>query len=134
MVDLRQSARAPLRLRVDYEQMNSFFADYTKDISKGGTFIKTERPLDLGTRCQFTFVLPALSEPLVLVGEVAWILPVQVARARNEDPGMGVRFVFESEEAGKDFERLIEKMMEDALGPEVARRLLDRSAPPSGDT
>jgi type IV pilus assembly protein PilZ len=126
MADLRQSARAPLRLRVDYERMNSFFADYTKDISKGGTFIKTERPLELGTRCQFTFVLPALSEPLVLVGEVAWILPVQAARARNEDPGMGVRFIFDSPEAAKDFEALIEKMMADALGPEVAHRLLNR--------
>ncbi|HEX4382468.1 MAG TPA: TIGR02266 family protein [Myxococcales bacterium] len=126
MADLRQSARAPLRLRVDYERMNSFFADYTKDISKGGTFIKTERPLELGTRCQFTFVLPALSEPLVLLGEVAWILPVQAARARNEDPGMGVRFIFESPEAEKDFEELIGKMMEDALGPEVAHRLLNR--------
>jgi type IV pilus assembly protein PilZ len=126
MADLRQSARAPLRLRVDYERMNSFFADYTKDISKGGTFIKTERPMEIGTRCQFTFVLPALSEPLVLAGEVAWILPVQAARARNEDPGMGVRFIFDSPEAGKDFEVLIEKMMEDALGPEVAHRLLNR--------
>jgi len=133
MVDLRQSARAPLRLRVDYEQMNSFFSDYTNDISKGGTFIKTERPLELGMRCQFTFVLPALSEPLVLMGEVAWILPVQAARARGEDPGMGVRFVFENDEAAKDFERLVEKMMDDALGPEVARRLLDRSAPRRGD-
>jgi type IV pilus assembly protein PilZ len=126
MADLRQSARAPLRLRVDYERMNSFFADYTKDISKGGTFIKTERPLELGTRCQFTFVLPALVGPLVLVGEVAWILPVQAARTRNEDPGMGVRFIFDSPEAEKDFELLIEKMMEDALGSEVARRLLNR--------
>src|SRR3954466_5147717 len=126
MADRRQSARAPLRLRVDYEQMNSFFADYTKDISKGGTFIKTERPLELGTRCQFTFVLPALAEPLVLMGEVAWILPVAAARARNEDAGMGVRFIFENDEAEKDFERLIEKMMEDALGPDVAKRLLDR--------
>ena len=106
--------------------MNSFFADYTKDISKGGTFIKTERPMEIGTRCQFTFVLPALSEPLVLVGEVAWILPVQAARARNEDPGMGVRFLFDSPEAERDFELLIEKMMEDALGPEVAKRLLNR--------
>jgi type IV pilus assembly protein PilZ len=126
MDEKRQSVRAPLRLRVDYEQMNAFFADYTKDISKGGTFIKTERPLEPGTRCQFTFVLPALSEPLVLVGEVAWVLPVDVARERQEDPGMGVRFVFDTADERKDFEGLVERMMEDALGPDVAKRLLGR--------
>ena len=106
--------------------MNSFFADYTKDISKGGTFIKTERPLPIGTRCTFAFNLPALSEPLVLRGEVAWLLPVDAAKARNEEPGMGVRFLFEDDEAREDFERLIEKMMEDALGPAVAHKLLNR--------
>jgi type IV pilus assembly protein PilZ len=126
MADLRHSPRKPFEVRVDYEQMNSFFADYTKDISKGGTFIKTERPLPIGTRCQFSFVLPALSEPLVLRGEVAWILPVEAAQARSEDPGMGVRFLFADDEAREDFERLIEKMMEDALGPEVAHKLLNR--------
>jgi type IV pilus assembly protein PilZ len=126
MAEKRQSVRAPLQLRVDYEQMNSFFADYTKDISKGGTFIKTERPLDVGARCQFTFVLPALSDPLILIGEVAWVLPVDVAHARQEEAGMGVRFIFDSAEERKDFELLIERMMEDALGPDVAKRLLGR--------
>src|SRR5437660_11694561 len=82
--DLRSSIRAPLRLRVDYERMNSFFADYTKDLSKGGTFIKTARPLAIGTRCQFSFTLPALSDPLVLEGEVTWQLTADAARARSE--------------------------------------------------
>jgi type IV pilus assembly protein PilZ len=124
MADLRQSPRKPFEVRVDYEQMNSFFADYTKDISKGGTFIKTERPLPMGTRCTFKFVLPALSEPLVLIGEVAWILPIEAAQMRGEDAGMGVRFLFKDDDARDDFEKLIEKMMEDALGPAVAQRLL----------
>jgi type IV pilus assembly protein PilZ len=29
--------------------MNAFFADYTKNISRGGTFIRTDKPLDIGT-------------------------------------------------------------------------------------
>ena len=124
--DLRTSYRAPLKLRVDYERMNSFFADYTKNISKGGTFIKTARPLSLGSRCQFSFTLPALSEPLVLEGEVTWVLPVEAAQARNEDPGMGVKFVFQDAQAQRDFEELVERMMEDSLGPEAARALLKR--------
>ena len=66
--DLRTSTRAPIKLRVDSERMNSYFADYTKNISKGGTFIKTGRPLPLGTRFTFALSVPALSEAVSLVG------------------------------------------------------------------
>ncbi|TMA27821.1 MAG: TIGR02266 family protein [Deltaproteobacteria bacterium] len=124
--DLRKSPRAPIRLRVDYERMNSFFADYTANISKGGTFIKTERPLPIGTRCLFSFSLPALSEPLQLEGEVSWILPPETARERGENPGMGVRFLFSERAAQREFEDLVERMMEQSLGEEVAQGLLER--------
>ena len=124
--DLRTSARAPIRLRVDYERMNSFFADYTSNLSKGGTFIKTDSPLEIGTRCIFSFSLPALSEPLQLEGEVAWILPVDAAEARKEQAGMGVRFLFKDRVAQREFEDLVERMMEQSLGPEVAQGLLNR--------
>ena len=106
--------------------MNSFFADYTKNISKGGTFIKTPRPLEIGARCQFTFTLPALSDPLVLEGEVTRIVKPEDAQQRNEDPGMGVRFVFRDAAAQKEFADLVEKMMADSLGPETTRALLNR--------
>ena len=124
--DLRSSTRAPIRLRVDYERMNSFFADYTSNLSKGGTFIKTNSPLEIGTRCVFAFSLPALSEPLQLEGEVAWVLPPKTAEARNEEPGMGVRFLFKDRVAQREFEDLVERMMEESLGPDVAQGLLNR--------
>lgn len=124
--DQRTSQRAPLRLRVDYERMNSFFADYTKNISKGGTFIKTARPLPIGSRCQFSFTLPALSEPLVLEGEVTWILSVEAARERGEDAGMGVKFVFKDAAGQREFEELVERLMAESLGSEAARALLHK--------
>jgi type IV pilus assembly protein PilZ len=124
--DQRSGARAPLRLRVDYERMNSFFADYTKNISRGGTFIKTPRPLEVGARCHFSFTVPALSDPLVLEGEVAWQLTPDQAKARNEDPGMGIRFVFKDAGAQREFEELVERMMEESLGPEATRALLKK--------
>jgi type IV pilus assembly protein PilZ len=125
--DLRRSQRAPLKLRIDYEQMNTFFADYTKNLSKGGTFIKTPRPLEVGSRCQFSLSLPAVAEPVLLEGEVAWILAAEEARKRDTDPGMGIRFVFAGEDARRDFERLVERLMEESLGAEAARGLLTHS-------
>jgi type IV pilus assembly protein PilZ len=122
----RRGQGAPVRLRIDYERMNAFFADYTKNISKGGTFIKTTRPLPVGSRCQFALSLPALPEPLLLDGEVAWVLAREDARERGAEPGMGVRFVFEDEGARRDFERVVERMMEQSLGPAITHQLLRR--------
>jgi type IV pilus assembly protein PilZ len=124
--DVRQSARAPLRLRVGYERMNSFFADYTKDLSKGGTFIKTARPLPVGTRCHFAFTVPALSDPLMIEGEVSWIRSPEEAAAGDEDAGMGVKFMFAGAAAQKTFEALVERLMEESLGRDVAQGLLKR--------
>jgi len=124
--DQRRNPRAPLRLRIDYERMNAFFADYTKNISKGGTFIKTTRPEEVGTRCQFLLSLPARSEPLLMEGEVVWALSVEQARQSGAEPGMGVRFVFADDAGRRRFERVVERMMEESLGPTIARRLLRR--------
>ena len=124
--DRRIADRHAIELRVEYRRLNTFFADYTKNISKGGTFIKTTRPLEIASRCQFSLSLPALSEPLQLEGEVAWLLSPEQAEESGAEPGMGVRFVFADEVARREFERLVEKMMEESFGAELARRLLKR--------
>jgi len=124
--DRRAAPRGPIRLRVDYERMNAFFADYTKNISKGGTFIKTARPLPVGTRFLFALAVPALSEPVTLDGEVTWVMETAQARA-GEEPGMGIRFVFASDEQRSEFESLVERMMEESLGRYVTQGLLQRT-------
>jgi len=53
--DRRGDSRAPIELKVEYKRLNSFFADYTKNISRGGSFIGTEKPLPVGT--EFVFAL-----------------------------------------------------------------------------
>jgi type IV pilus assembly protein PilZ len=124
--DRRAAPRGPIRLRVDYERMNAFFADYTKNISKGGTFIKTARPLPVGTRFLFALAVPALSEPVTLDGEVTWVMDAAQARP-GEEPGMGIRFVFASDEQRTEFESLVERMMEESLGRYVMEGLLQRT-------
>ncbi|HKO52206.1 MAG TPA: PilZ domain-containing protein, partial [Polyangiaceae bacterium] len=47
--DRRSGFRAPIELKVEYKRLNTFFADYTKNISRGGTFIATDKPLPVGT-------------------------------------------------------------------------------------
>ena len=120
--DRRRASREPIRLRVDYQRMNAFFADYTKNISKGGTFIKTARPLPIGTQFLFALSVPAFSEPVQITGEVQWISPA----APGTEAGMGIRFLFATDEERIRFERLVQGLMEHSLGPDVTRGLLGR--------
>ena len=124
----RSELREPIELKVEYKRLNTFFYDYTKNISKGGTFIKTERPLAVGTHFIFKLLLPVRDAPIQLHGEVRWIVrPGEEAAASDGQeggPGMGIRFVYEAPEERAGLERQVEKMMVDSLGPLIYSRLV----------
>jgi type IV pilus assembly protein PilZ len=126
--DRRREARAPIELKVEYKRLNTFFYDYTKNISKGGTFIKTDKPLDVGTIFLFKLMLPSQASPLALRGEVRWVvkegepLPPQVAP--GHEPGMGIKFVYDSADQRRALEQVVERMMVDSLGPLIYSRLV----------
>jgi len=118
--DLREHARAPIELKVDYKKLNSFFADYTKNISKGGTFIKTKRSLPIGTRFLFRLTVPGREAPFELNGEVVHASP------SGDEPGMGIRFVWTADADRAAFEGVVEGLMSDSLGPVVTGKLLKK--------
>ena len=120
--DGRQQTRLPIELKVDYKKVNSFFADYTKNISKGGTFIKTKKPLPIGTQFLFKLTVPKREQPFELLGEVVW------ARTDGDEPGMGIRFVYQNDGQRQDFEGVVEHMMQEALGPHISAKLLTRES------
>jgi type IV pilus assembly protein PilZ len=116
----RQHGRAPIELKVDYKKLNSFFADYTKNISKGGTFIKTKKPLPIGTRFLFKLSVPNREAPFELLGEVVW------SKAEAEEPGMGIRFIYSGDNQRTEFERVVERLMADSLGSDLTEKLLNK--------
>ena len=119
----RREARAAITLKVDYRRLNSFFADYTKNISKGGTFIRTSKPLTVGTEFIFVLSLPTINEQLQLNGEVIWV--VTDAEATEEQPsGMGIKFRFENDVDRQKVADFVERLMVDALGEHISQRLL----------
>ncbi|WP_163996794.1 motility regulator PlpA [Pyxidicoccus caerfyrddinensis] len=122
--EARQHGRAPIELKVDYKKLNSFFADYTKNISKGGTFIKTKKPLPIGTRFLFKLTVPHREAPFELLGEVVW------SKADAEEPGMGIRFIYSSEGQRVEFETVVERLMSDSLGSELTEKLLNKPLHP----
>ena len=118
MADHREHPRAPIELKVDYRRLNSFFADYTKNISKGGTFIKTRKALPVGTRFLFRLTVPGRETAFELNGEVVHATP------QGEEAGMGIRFVWATPDERSTFEGLVEELMVRSLGPLVAQNLL----------
>ncbi len=124
--DRRSSPRHAITLKVDYKRMNTFFADYAKNISKGGTFIRTSKPLDIGTEFVFVLSIPGQAAQLELRGEVKWT--VDEEHANEEQPsGMGIRFRFEDQAERARLEDFVEKLMSDNLGGHVAAKLLGKT-------
>lgn len=115
----------PIALKVEYKRLNSFFADYTKNISRGGTFIRTKNPLAIGTEFMFHLQVPRLEKPLALKGKVQWVVPEKDA-TEDQEPGMGIGFVYESEAERDRIANTVEKMMIDSLGPVLYDKLLGR--------
>jgi type IV pilus assembly protein PilZ len=121
MAENRQHGRAPIELKVDYKKLNSFFADYTKNISKGGTFIRTRKTLPIGTRFLFRLTVPGRPKPFELNGEVVHAI------GTGDEPGMGIRFVWSDARDREAFESVVEGLMQDSLGPLVAGKLLRKT-------
>lgn len=121
--DRRVGNRAAIELNVEYKRLNTFFADYTRNISKGGTFIRTDRPLDVNTEFIFALTIKNVPEPLRLRGRVRWI--VRPENATAESPaGMGIEFMYRDDQDRRQTESVVEKLMVEELGEDLAVRLL----------
>lgn len=121
----RREDRAPIELKVSYKRVNSFFADYTKNISRGGTFIATARPLAMGTEFVFALEVPGLDGVLRLNGKVIWTTAAEDATKANP-AGMGIEFQYKSDQERHATEAVVERLLVRELGEAVAIGLLGR--------
>lgn len=118
--------RAPIELKVEYRRLNTFFADYTKNISRGGTFIKTAKPLRIGTDFLFKLFIPTLEAPIEIAGIVQWVVQPG-EEGPDEQPGMGIQFKYESIHQREEIESTVEKLMIYSLGRHIYEKLQRRN-------
>ncbi len=121
----RQARRESIELIVRYQRMNSFFSDYVKNISRGGTFVATAEPLPRDTEFIFLLGVPGLAEPLPLRAKVMWTTAPEVA-TKVHPAGMGIQFQYRDAAEQQKTDSLIESLLIDHLGPRHAERLLAR--------
>jgi type IV pilus assembly protein PilZ len=97
--------RLPVEVKVDYRTVGSFITDYTKNISKGGVFIRTSLPLEVGERIRLRITLPEGDAPFALDGIVKWVSSVR--DREKHPPGMGVEFTSFTDDVKDQLERLV---------------------------
>ena len=77
----------PPDLMVETGAGETFLFAYLSTLQDLGVFVRSERPLPIGTKLHLGFE----GSDLVLLGEVVWINPVR--NGDNPNPGMGIRLV-----------------------------------------
>jgi type IV pilus assembly protein PilZ len=88
----RGSDRIEVTWSVDCESRETFLYASIANISEFGIFVRTQEPLEVGTRLTLNFTPPGSDEAFVLHGQVQWVNAVRML-ADNPNPGMGIRFV-----------------------------------------
>lgn len=84
----RRQPRLPINLRVQYRTAGAFLVAYSVNLSKGGIFLETSAPLEIGARVALTFEVPGAGV-LDVAGVCAW---VRSASPDGLPSGMGVQF------------------------------------------
>ncbi len=64
----------------------------SENLSKGGVFVKTAEPFDLGRRVLVEIKLPS-GQPLEAIGRVAWVKRKINAKPREKVSGIGIEFL-----------------------------------------
>ena len=86
-------------------------------------FIKTQKPLGIGPEFVFKLQVPQLDAPLELHGRVQWTVKPEQSSAEQE-PGMGIGFIYESEAERQRVLAIVEKLMVKSLGKALYNKLV----------
>ncbi len=90
----RRAPRVPVRLQVRYGDGSSEeLTDFSINLSTGGLFLVTDRPLPVDTELRLSFFLPDRERPIVARARVAWINDDGERTKPDLPSGMGVQFV-----------------------------------------
>jgi uncharacterized protein (TIGR02266 family) len=91
MPEQRDEPRAEVEVEVSYRSVQEFLSAYSRNISGGGIFIRTQQPLPLNREAHLRFTLPGIDRTFMVHGLVVWTNPHP---SRSSFPsGMGIKFM-----------------------------------------
>lgn len=103
-----RAPRLEYELPVAYRTVSGFVTDWAVNISRGGLFINTQKPLAVGTPVRLIVSLPGTDFPFDLTGRVTRIN--ESHSAPNQVPGMAIEFVNVDDEKRSRIEEFVERL------------------------
>ena len=90
-MERRASPRADFVVRVNYQNVDSLFSEFARNINDGGIFVETESPQAIGTNVELEFKLPGAERPIEVIGNV--VRSIESDQATPDGvAGMGIEF------------------------------------------
>ena len=114
--------------RVSYRTLDELVVAYTRDLSRGGLFLKTQRFLPINAVILLSLELPEGGGEVPVIARVAYVRDPQTARAQGKTAGMGIQFLDVSSDSRQRIERFIAERataQADITGPIRVVRVLD---------
>ena len=110
-IDRRKDERVETTVRVEFEEE---YWGFTKDLSKGGAFILTPDPMELGDEFLLKLFMPDGQEPIEVACKVIWTNRYGM-ETKDLRRGMGVKFLRLQPEAQKRIEEHIKSHKNETL-------------------
>ncbi len=86
---VRSEERQEVHVTASHESIYSLRQDEVTNLSNGGLFLRTDRPLPVGTILYMSIDAGLSDGPIKVVGKVAWERPT----GESEPAGIGVSFM-----------------------------------------
>ena len=104
----RKATRLHHEIPVAYRSVGSFLTDWATNISQGGLFINTRKPLAVGTAVKIIIQLPGAAFPYEMAGRVTRV--TQYDNHANMVPGMGIEFTDVDAAKRREIETFVERL------------------------
>jgi uncharacterized protein (TIGR02266 family) len=104
----RRAARLHHEIPVAYRSVGSFLSDWATNISHGGLFINTRKPLPVGTAVRVLVQLPGATFPFQLGGRITRVTAFD--NKANMVPGMAVEFTEVDESKRREIQAFVERL------------------------
>ncbi len=106
-IERRGSPRAEIVVRVNYQNVDSLFSEFARNINDGGIFVETDTPQPTGTNIELEFKLPGADRPIEVVGNVVRTIDADQV-GPDEVAGMAIEF----ENLGSDVRQKINEIIQ----------------------
>ena len=108
-IERRASPRADIVVRVNYQNVDSLFSEFARNINDGGLFVETEAPQPVGTKVELEFKLPGADQPIKVVGNVVRSVSADQGES-DAAAGMGIEFENLDSDVRQQINEIIQKL------------------------